>query len=220
MFGDEVEVKCNAVHGNRGDGIHIDQEFPVLVKDNSVTCNAGNGLITSDVGEVIVEGNGIFDNRDHGLFVKNQVTVEENDIVGNQRSALQLERNPQVMVRQNRLQSPSERTITVISVHEGAISSNQVYSVNADPILKTTDSKCQMDDNKIIHIDSLSKSSNENGGKVSKDLWMLKDPPARPHIEAPPTVPTLPANQVTSITRVTVPSVHNCDEGSKLCIIL
>lgn len=220
MFGDEVEVKCNAVHGNRGDGIHIDQEFPVLVKDNSVTCNAGNGLITSDVGEVIVEGNGIFDNRDHGLFVKNQVTVEENDIVGNQRSALQLERNPQVMVRQNRLQSPSERTITVISVHEGAISSNQVYSVNADPILKTTDSKCQMDDNKIIHIDSLSKSSNENGGKISKDLWMLKDPPARPHIEAPPIVPTLPANQVTSITRVTVPSVHNCDEGSKLCIIL
>lgn len=61
-------------------------------------------------------------------------------------------------VRQNRLQSPSERTITVISVHEGAINSNQVYSVNADPILKTTDSKCQMDDNKIIHIDSLSKS--------------------------------------------------------------
>lgn len=54
MFGDEVEVKCNAVHGNRGDGIHIDQEFPVLVKDNSVTCNAGNGLITSDVGEVIL----------------------------------------------------------------------------------------------------------------------------------------------------------------------
>lgn len=52
MFGDEVEVKCNAVHGNRGDGIHIDQEFPVLVKDNSVTCNAGNGLITSEVGEV------------------------------------------------------------------------------------------------------------------------------------------------------------------------
>lgn len=49
---------------------------------------------------------------------------------------------------------------------------------------------------------------------------MLKDPPARPHIEAPPIVPTLPANQVTSITRVTVPSVHNCDEGSKLCIIL
>lgn len=54
MFGDEVEVKCNAVHGNRGDGIHIDQEFPVLVKDNSVTCNAGNGLITSEVGEVIL----------------------------------------------------------------------------------------------------------------------------------------------------------------------
>lgn len=52
MFGDEVDVKCNAIHGNRGDGIHIDQEFPVTVKDNSVTCNAGNGLITSDVGEV------------------------------------------------------------------------------------------------------------------------------------------------------------------------
>lgn len=51
---------------------------------------------------MIVEGNGIFDNRDHGLFVKNQVTVEENDIVGNQRSALQLERNPQVMVSHQR----------------------------------------------------------------------------------------------------------------------
>lgn len=48
---------------------------------------------------MIVEGNGVFDNRDHGLFIKNQVTVEENDIVGNQRSALQLERNPQVTVR-------------------------------------------------------------------------------------------------------------------------
>lgn len=51
---------------------------------------------------MIVEGNGIFDNRDHGLFVKNQVTVEDNDIVGNQRSALQLERNPQVMVSHRR----------------------------------------------------------------------------------------------------------------------
>lgn len=51
---------------------------------------------------MIVEGNGIFDNRDHGLFVKNQVIVEENDIVGNQRSALQLERNPQVMVSHRR----------------------------------------------------------------------------------------------------------------------
>lgn len=51
---------------------------------------------------MIVEGNGIFDNRDHGLFVKNQVTVEDNDIVGNQRSALQLERNPQVIVNHRR----------------------------------------------------------------------------------------------------------------------
>ncbi|XP_048730149.1 F-box only protein 10-like isoform X2 [Ostrea edulis] len=209
MFGDEVEVKCNAVHGNRGDGIHIDQELPVLVKDNSVTCNAGNGLITSNIGEVIVSGNGVFDNRDHGIFVKNEATVEENDIVGNQRSALQLERNSKVLVKQNRLQSLSERAITVISVHEGAINNNQVYSINPDPVLKTTDSKCQMKDNKIIHIDPTSKSGGENGAKANKDLWMLKDPPARPHIEAPPAVPTLPANQVTSVTRVTVPSAHN-----------
>ena len=48
--------------------------------------------------QVTVIGNGIFDNRDHGLFVKNQATVEENDIVGNQRSALQLERNSNVIV--------------------------------------------------------------------------------------------------------------------------
>ena len=48
--------------------------------------------------QVTVIGNGIFDNRDHGLFVKNQATVEENDIVGNQRSALQLERNSNVTV--------------------------------------------------------------------------------------------------------------------------
>lgn len=52
---------------------------------------------------MIVEGNGVFDNRDHGLFIKNQVTVEENDIVGNQRSALQLERNPQVTVSHRRI---------------------------------------------------------------------------------------------------------------------
>ncbi|XP_061178046.1 F-box only protein 10-like isoform X2 [Saccostrea echinata] len=217
MFGDEVDVKCNAVHGNRGDGIHIDQEFPVLVKDNSVTCNAGNGLITSNVGEVSVTGNGIFDNRDHGIFVKNEAVLEENDIIGNQRSALQLERNTKVLVEQNRLQSLSDRAITIISVQDGTVNNNQVYSVNPDPVLKTTDSKCQLKDNKIIHIDT---TSGENGTKASKDLWMLKDPPARPHIEAPPTIPTLPANQVTSVTRVTVPSAHNCEEGSKLCIIL
>lgn len=52
MFGDEVEVKCNVVYGNRGDGIYIDQEFFVLVKDNSVICNVGNGLIIFEVGEV------------------------------------------------------------------------------------------------------------------------------------------------------------------------
>lgn len=72
----------------------------------------------------------------------------------------------------------------------------------------------------IFKTDKMICFSAESGGKASKEFWMLKDPPARPHIEAPPSVPTLPANQVTSVTRVTVPSVHNCDEGSKLCIIL
>lgn len=63
---------------------------------------------------MIVEGNGVFDNRDHGLFIKNQVTVEENDIVGNQRSALQLERNPQVTV--------SRRISKVIVNHQHELS--------------------------------------------------------------------------------------------------
>lgn len=62
---------------------------------------------------MIVEGNGVFDNRDHGLFIKNQVTVEENDIVGNQRSALQLERNPQVTVSHRRISK-----VTVNHQHE------------------------------------------------------------------------------------------------------
>ena len=56
--------------------------------------------------------------------------------------------------------------------------------------------------------------------KHGKDFSLLKDPPARPHIEAPPTIIRAPANQITTVTRVTIPSDNQCEDGSKLCVIL
>ena len=54
-----------------------------------------------------------------------------------------------------------------------------------------------------------------------KTDWPLENPPARPHIDAPPTiVPHAPVRHVTTVTRVMVPSGGGCQHGSKLCIVL
>ena len=52
QFGDELIIQCNAVHGNRRDGILPNQNSPVLVKNNSITCNSDNGIITDNQGKV------------------------------------------------------------------------------------------------------------------------------------------------------------------------
>lgn len=47
-----MNIKYNAVHGNRGDGLFIDDESTVVVEDNSITCNNGNGILTSNNSKV------------------------------------------------------------------------------------------------------------------------------------------------------------------------
>ena len=45
-------VQCNSIHGNKGDGISVDQPHPVVLKDNSVSCNNGSGVVVSCQGKV------------------------------------------------------------------------------------------------------------------------------------------------------------------------
>ncbi|KAK3088551.1 hypothetical protein FSP39_020485 [Pinctada imbricata] len=226
-FGDEVALFCNAIHGNRGNGIHMDQDFSVLVKDNSVTCNAGDGMNTSGQGQVQIQGNGIFDNRDHGILARNSATITENDVTGNQRCAIKLEGNVFTEVRNNRLQSKNDKALSLSSVHKGTVCDNVMCTAKTTEsgIYTSKDSTCSVQDNEVVTMETnttntCNSSEPTSASNMNRGIWNLKNPPARPHIEAPPTIPTLPANQVTTVTRVTVPSDGSCDEGSKLCIIL
>ena len=53
----------------------------------------------------------MYDNRDHGITCQSEVIIEDNDIVGNQRSAIQLDKNLFIKVciifHKNVLQIPS-----------------------------------------------------------------------------------------------------------------
>ena len=48
----------------------------------------------------------------------------------------------------------------------------------------------------------------------------LRDPPPRPAIQPPPPPSDLPAHNISSVTKVMVPSGDTCQQGSKLCRIL
>ncbi|XP_052085918.1 F-box only protein 10-like isoform X1 [Mytilus californianus] len=220
-FGDELVIQCNAVHGNRRDGILLNQNSPVLVKDNSVTCNSGNGIITDNQGKIKIQGNGVYDNRDHGIISQCEVIIEDNDVVGNQRSAIQLDRNPSVKVVKNRIHSKSDKAITMTTISEGQIHDNTLFKGLRDPLQCSSDSKCTVKNNENVDMDIKTNVSDDlNASKHGKDFSLLKDPPARPHIEAPPTIIRAPANHITTVTRVTIPSDNQCQDGSKLCIIL
>ena len=52
QFGDGVMVQFNTVHGNKGEGIMVDQPFPVVVRDNGVSYNTGLGVSVSSQGKV------------------------------------------------------------------------------------------------------------------------------------------------------------------------
>ncbi|KAJ8322093.1 hypothetical protein KUTeg_000564, partial [Tegillarca granosa] len=217
QYGDEILIQCNAVHGNRGNGISLDQTSIVVVKDNSVTCNAGNGIITTATGKVSIQGNGVFDNRDYGISSQCEVIIEENDVIGNQRSAIQLDKNRFLTVKKNRLQSLNDKAIVLNSIEGGEVQNNEIFTVRQDPVQVSKDCKCQVKDNKVITADPRNKNCDAAASnKSSKDFSLLKDPPARPHIEAPPTIPIVPSNQISTVTRVTVPSDGTCEEGSKL----
>ncbi|XP_069105742.1 F-box only protein 10-like [Argopecten irradians] len=221
MFNDEVAIQCNAIHGNRGDGIFIDQNSDVLVQDNSITCNCGNGIVTSKNGKVAIRGNGIFDNRDNGIWSQNEVDISTNDIIGNQRCAVLLQKNGAVSVQENRIQSLSDKAVNVSMVTKGCVQNNKIYKSSHKAIEVSSGCKCTVKDNSVVGKESNDKKCPEvMNGESDIDFWMLHDPGPRPHIEAPSLINSLPANQVSTVTRVTVPSSGNCEEGSKLCVIL
>ncbi|KAL5013734.1 hypothetical protein ScPMuIL_008004 [Solemya velum] len=218
-YGDELIVQCNAVHGNKSDGIQISQKHLVLIKSNSVTSNGGNGIIISKQGKVDIYGNGIYDNRDHGIFCQNETAILENDIVGNQRNGIHLSNNTHVTVKQNRIQSLSECAVMLISVARGLLEGNQMFGSAMATIHSGPDSRCSIENNHIVP--SLAQvASDKDDVAKTKISWVLKDPPARPNIQAPPALPAAPAQHVSSVTKVTIPTNKVCEQGSKLCCLL
>ncbi|XP_021344126.1 uncharacterized protein LOC110444009 [Mizuhopecten yessoensis] len=107
-------------------------------------------------------------------------------------------------------------------VLKGCIQDNEIFKSSHKAIELGPGCTCAVKDNSVVVREEKDKKSHEvtNNGDTDKDFWMLKDPGPRPHIEAPSLINSLPANQVTTVTRVTVPSAGNCEEGSKLCVIL
>lgn len=72
----------------------------------------------------------------------------------------------------------------------------------------------------VMTMFSYCSDDDDDDVKKTKISWVLKDPPARPNIQAPPALPAAPAQHVSSVTKVTIPTNRACEQGSKLCCLL
>ncbi|WAR17383.1 FBX10-like protein [Mya arenaria] len=224
QFGEPVTVDSNLVHGNHGNGIHVDQAFPATLTNNCVTCNTGSGVMAKGQGKVCIRGNGIYDNRDHGVWCQCDAEVTENDILGNRWSAVHLKLAHQAKVQNNRLHAADDFLICLTGIRHCEMEGNLFYgpkdrSVSADEASHCTSMANQVLPTPQSNNDISRRCDPPDMTPLGKTRWQLIDPAPRPHLLPPPAISHAHQGQ-TIITRLTIPA-ENCDHGgSKLCIIL
>ncbi|XP_070534056.1 F-box only protein 10-like isoform X2 [Ptychodera flava] len=234
---DPIKLEANAIHGNCGTGIVVDQKPTATIINNSVTCNAGSGVAITENSSADLQGNGIYDNSKYGVVSRGSGRIVENDIVGNQMSGIQLGRGTSkgFQVLRNRVYSSNDHGITMLSFSCGLVEDNLLFSgLYADKYIHDN-SQCVIRNNQVVQCeytnfsDLSSESSTphkslQNGLGQSSECklspWKLENPPSRPHVTPPKSLPMAPSKHVTTTTRVRNPKLGTNQQGSKLCAIL
>ncbi|XP_046546489.1 F-box only protein 10-like isoform X2 [Haliotis rubra] len=215
---DAVHVHFNAVYANLSDGITVNQDSAVVLKSNSITNNCGTGIVSaspsSENQSIHIHGNGVYDNRDHGIVCRCCSHISQNDVVGNLNGAISLDGNALVTVVENRLQCPHGPCMKVVGVTQGVVENNTVYEGN-----KETWIRHDAFSERLILANNVQRPGTESKSTFNKTEF-LRSPAPRPVIDPPPPPSVIPAHNISSITKVTVPSGEGCEQGSKLCVIL
>ncbi|XP_052234525.1 F-box only protein 10-like isoform X2 [Dreissena polymorpha] len=223
QFGESVMIDSNIVHGNKSDGICVDQACPVTLTSNCVTFNSGSGVMVTGQGKASIVGNGIYDNRDHGIWCQCEAEILENDILGNNWSAVLLKNVTMGVIKNNRLHSSNDFLVCLTGVRRCVVEDNVFYGPGDKTISADSGSKCTSIANQVLtaplrQANSARRMDLPTLTPLGTATWLLVDPTPRPHLVTPPAMSHAPQNQ-TAITRITVPA-ENCDRGSRLCTII
>ncbi|KAK7484389.1 hypothetical protein BaRGS_00024394 [Batillaria attramentaria] len=224
-LGDTVDIMFNAIYANQHDGLWVNQDAPVSLCGNSISSNRGCGVIIAQASCMQVAGNGIYDNRDCGIHCHSNADIMENDVVGNHTGGIILESKHSNKVVGNRIQSTAGPAVRVgPMVAASTVTDNIIHDCGGGDIVDISQ-RAIVKDNEISRPTIVQESDATPSRRVSRESLFNKshflyDPPARPAIEPPPPPSALPAHNISTVTKVMVPSGDTCQEGSKLCGIL
>ncbi|XP_076456584.1 uncharacterized protein LOC143290910 [Babylonia areolata] len=234
-LGDRVEVRYNAIYANQQDGVWVHQGAPVSLLANSITGNHGHGVVTALTPSVEVVGNGIYDNQEWGVQGSGSLCVRENDVVGNQQGGVMLHSASTCKIQDNRIQTPFGPAVKVVDAEgEGSVvevEGNTLFgSADGGTTVQDLSQAAVVRDNRVLVAPPTSQADRDpapvSRHKFVKDgagfnkAFHLRDPPPRPAVHPPPPPSTLPPHNVSTVTKVMVPSGDPCQQGSKLCLIL